>query len=195
MVDCPTSAELEEFLIDRLPAETDNRVSAHLENCPACQHVLEGLTSGAVDGRGQSRMSAVESSPRESGGRAPSALPTRIGQYTVLRELGHGGMGVVYLAEQAKLKRLVALKVIRHGINATAEEVARFCAEAEVVARLQHPNIVQIHEVGADDGVHYLALEYVDGGSLDRRLAGTPREPRSAAQLLETLARAVHHAH
>ncbi len=104
-------------------------------------------------------------------------------------------MGVVYLAEQAALKRLVALKVIRHGVNATPEEVARFRAEAEAVARLQHPNIVQIHEVGDQDGVYYLALEYVDGGSLDRQLAGTPREPRAAARLIETLARAVHHAH
>ena len=122
-------------------------------------------------------------------------MPSRIGQYTVIRELGHGGMGVVYLAEQAGLKRLVALKVIRHGVNATADEVARFRAEAEAVARLQHPNIVQIHEVGGQDGVYYLALEYVEGGSLDRRLAATPQEPRAAAQLVETLARAVHHAH
>ena len=104
-------------------------------------------------------------------------------------------MGVVYLAEQAALKRLVALKVIRHGVNATRGEVARFLAEAEAVARLQHPNIVQIHEVGEQDGVYYLVLEYVDGGSLDRQLAGTPREPRSTAGMIETLARAVHHAH
>ena len=104
-------------------------------------------------------------------------------------------MGVVYLAEQAALKRLVALKVIRHGVNATRAEIARFLAEAEAVARLQHPNIVQIHEVGEQDGVYYLVLEYVDGGSLDRQLAGTPWEPRSTAAMIETLARAVHHAH
>ena len=63
------------------------------------------------------------------------------------------------------------------------------------MARLQHPNIVQIHEVGGQDGVYYLALEYVDGVSLDRRLAGTPQDPRAAARLIETLARAIHHAH
>ena len=68
-------------------------------------------------------------------------------------------MGVVYLAEQASLRRLVALKVIRHGINASQEELARFGAEAEAVARLQHPNIVQIHEVGGQDGVNYLGLQ------------------------------------
>src|SRR5262249_60189948 len=93
------------------------------------------------------------------------------------------------------LERAVALKVIRHGVNATLEEVARFRAEAEAVARLQHPNIVHIHEVGSQDGLYYLALEYVNGGSLDRQLAGTPQEPRASAQLVETLARAVHHAH
>ena len=113
----------------------------------------------------------------------------------MIRVLGQGGMGVVYLAEQAALKRLVALKVIRHGVNATAAEIARFLAEAEAVARLQHPNIVQIHEVGEQDGVYYLVLEYVDGGSLDRQLAGTPQEPRATAGMIETLARAVHHAH
>ncbi len=113
----------------------------------------------------------------------------------MIRVLGQGGMGVVYLAEQAALKRLVALKVIRHGVNATSGEIARFLAEAEAVARLQHPNIVQIHEVGEQDGVYYLVLEYVDGGSLDRQLAGTPRDPRSTAGMIETLARAVHHAH
>jgi serine/threonine protein kinase len=89
----------------------------------------------------------------------------------------------------------VALKIIRHGINATPEEVARFRDEAEAVARLQHPNIVQIHEVGDQDGVHYLALEYVDGGGLDRWIAGTPQDPWAAARLVETLARAVEHAH
>jgi serine/threonine protein kinase len=104
-------------------------------------------------------------------------------------------MGVVYLAEQAGLKHPVALKVIRHGVHASAEEVARFCAEAVAVARLQHPNIVQIHEVGSQAGVYYLALEYVAGGNFDRQLAGTPQELRSAARLAETLARAVHHAH
>ncbi len=133
--------------------------------------------------------------PADADGKRLYRLPSRVGQYTVIRELGHGGMGVVYLAEQANLKRLVALKVVRHGVNATAEEVTRFCVEAEAVARLQHPNIVQIHEVGGEEGVYYLALEYVSGGSLDRQLAGAPQDPRAAARLTEKLARAIHHAH
>jgi serine/threonine protein kinase len=187
MGDCPGRPELEEFLIDRLPSDSERRVLAHLEGCPACQQVLEHLTAGPV---GDPRRT-----PAEADGKGPRPLPTRIGQYTVIRELGHGGMGVVYLAEQAGLRRPVALKVIRHGISATDEEVARFRDEAEAVALLQHPNVVQIHEVGGQDGVYYLALEYVDGGSLDRRLAGTPQDPTAAAQIVETLARAIHHAH
>jgi serine/threonine protein kinase/Tfp pilus assembly protein PilF len=115
--------------------------------------------------------------------------------YEVLRELGHGGMGVVYQAWHNSLSRMVALKMIRSGSHAGAEELARFRTEAEAVARLQHPNIVQIYEVGEHDGRPFLALEYVDGGSLDRRLNGTPQTPPDAARLVETLAHTVHHAH
>jgi WD40 repeat protein len=185
MADCPSSAELEEYLRDRLPAERDSLVLTHLESCCACQQVLESLTTDVI----------IVSKQLRAGAEQPGPLPRRLGQYTLLRELGQGAMGVVYLAEQANLKRPVAVKVIRHGVNATAEEVARFCAEAEAVAHLQHANIVQIHEVGSQEGVYYLALEYVNGGNLDRLLAGTPQEPQAAAQLTETLARAVHHAH
>ncbi len=189
---CPSRPELEEFLTDCLPAESENRVLTHLESCSECQQILELLTAGPVGDLGR-RQTVASTADLE--GNVRGHLPSRIGQYTVIRELAHGGMGVVYLAEQANLKRLVALKVIRHGINATLEEVARFRDEAEAVARLQHPNIVQIHEVGGQDGVHYLALEYVEGGSLDQRIAGTSQDPWAAARLIATLARAVEHAH
>jgi serine/threonine protein kinase len=104
-------------------------------------------------------------------------------------------MGVVYQARQLALNRLVALKVILAGAYAGAEELARFKTEAEAVARLQHPNIVQIHEVGEHAGRPYFALEYAGGGSLAAQLAGTPLPARQSAQLLETLARAVQAAH
>jgi WD40 repeat protein/serine/threonine protein kinase len=112
--------------------------------------------------------------------------------YEVLRELGHGGMGVVYLARQVGLNRLVALKMLR---AAGPEQRARFRAEAEAVAALQHPNVVQVHEVGEAGGCPYLALEYVAGGTLADRLAGKPWEPRAAAELIRTLAAAIHYAH
>jgi WD40 repeat protein len=126
----------------------------------------------------------------DSGPRYP-AVPG----YEVVKELGRGGMGVVYLARQTSLGRLVALKMIRAGAGADPEEMERFRFEAEAVARLQHPNVVQVHEVGAHGGLPYFSLEYVEGGSLAQRLAGTPMEARAAAELVEVLARAVGAAH
>jgi eukaryotic-like serine/threonine-protein kinase len=118
-----------------------------------------------------------------------------IGDYELLEELGRGGMGVVYKARQSKLNRLVALKMILAGEYAVVKELARFRSEGHAVARLQHPNIVQIFEVGEHDGHPYFSLEFVDGGSLAQKLDGTPLPPRPAAKLVETLARAMHAAH
>ncbi|MBN9523956.1 serine/threonine protein kinase [bacterium] len=115
--------------------------------------------------------------------------------YEAVREIGRGGGGVVYLARQASLGRLVALKVLRADSAADPEVRRRFRAEAEAVARVRHPNIVQIHEIGEAGGQPYLALEYVPGGTLADRLAGAPLPPAEAAGLVELLARAVHSAH
>jgi serine/threonine-protein kinase len=115
--------------------------------------------------------------------------------YEVLGELGRGGMGVVYKARQIKLNRVVALKMILAGSHASAQERLRFKAEAEAAARLSHPNIVQVYEVGEHDGLSYLALEYVPGESLARRVDGTPLPPRLAVELVATLARAMEAAH
>jgi serine/threonine protein kinase len=125
---------------------------------------------------------------------ATPALPAVPG-YEVQEELGRGGMGVVYKALQTKLNRTVALKMILAGSHAGAEELSRFKSEAQTMARLQHPNIVQVYEVGEHDGLPFLALELVEGGSLAHRLAGTPRPPREVAALVKTLASAVQHAH
>jgi hypothetical protein len=115
--------------------------------------------------------------------------------YEILEELGRGGMGVVYQAWQERLQRLVALKMLLGGTLAGPEERARFRTEAEAVARLEHPHIVHIHEMGEQAGQPYFALEYVDGQSLGRKMAGTPLAARAAAELVETLARAIHYAH
>jgi WD40 repeat protein len=111
--------------------------------------------------------------------------------YEILGVLGWGGMGVVYKARQLARDRLVALKMIRAGGQATAAELARVRAEAAAVARLPHANVVQIHEVGLHEGVPFLALEYVPGGNLASHIAGTPQSGRRAAELVETLARAL----
>jgi WD40 repeat protein/serine/threonine protein kinase/Flp pilus assembly protein TadD len=134
--------------------------------------------------------------PRTSPRPAPaSPLLPQVPGYEVLCELGRGGMGVVYQARQQGLNRLVALKMILAGGHADAAELARFRIEAEAIARLQHPNVVQIHEVGEHEGRPFFALEYVAGGSLAKRLGGTPLPAEEAARLVEALARAVHVAH
>lgn len=120
--------------------------------------------------------------------------PSVIG-YEILGELGRGGMGVVYKARQEGLNRVVALKMVLAAEHASVEGLARFRIEAEAVARLQHPNIVQIHEVGAQDGRPFFSLEFVDGGSLEDKLKGGPQAPRQAALLIEQLARAMQYAH
>ena len=128
---------------------------------------------------------------------ADSKIPgtVRVPGYDILGVLGHGGMGVVYQARHLVLNRLVALKMILSGSHASGKELARFRDEAAAVARLQHPNLVQIYDVGEHEGRPYLALEYVDGGSLDRLLRTRHLEPNEAARLTETLARAVHAVH
>jgi WD40 repeat protein len=115
--------------------------------------------------------------------------------YGLLRELGRGAMGVVYLARQLKVGRLVALKMLVYGGHATAKELSRFRTEAEALGRLQHPNIVQIYEVGEHGGLPFFSLEYCAGGDLDGQLDGTPWPPAKAARLVETLAKAIHAAH
>jgi WD40 repeat protein len=104
-------------------------------------------------------------------------------------------MGVVYQAWQTRLGRMTALKMVLAGAYAGPEQLARFSTEAEAVARLHHPNIVQIYDVGEHDGRPYLVLEHVEGGNLQSKLAGTSLGARQAAELIETLARAVHYAH
>ena len=125
---------------------------------------------------------------------APTVVPAVPG-YEILGELGRGGMGVVYKARQLRLNRIVALKMILAGDHASPESALRFLAEAESIARLHHPHIVQIFAFGDCDGRPYFEMEYVAGGSLADRLGGTPWPLRDAARLVETLARAIHEAH
>jgi serine/threonine protein kinase len=131
---------------------------------------------------------------RRLAGVAAEDLPAIPG-YEILGEVGRGGMGVVYKARQVGLNRLAAIKMILAGDYASAEERARFRREAEAVGRLQHPHIVPIYEVGEQAGRPYLAMEYIDGGTLAQKLAGTPLPARPAARLAEALARAMHYAH
>src|SRR5262245_25549629 len=137
--------------------------------CPVC-----GAT--VVQDRTQPVASGAVSTPPGSITEPHAATPARavppiaaVPGYEVLGVLGQGGMGVVYKARQVKLKRLVALKMIIAGAHASPQELARFRAEAEAVARLQHPNIVQIYEVGEQNGLPFFSLEFVDGGCLRQK--------------------------
>jgi len=131
----------------------------------------------------------------EAGSESEPAAYPNIPGYEVLDVLGWGGMGVVYRAWQQGLNRLVALKIVHAGALASPQVLARFRVEAEAVARLQHPNIVQIHEVGQHACCPFLVLELVEGHSLAQWIAGTPQPARRAAEVVETLARAIHSAH
>jgi len=132
---------------------------------------------------------SVDVRPREEAG------SPEIPGYRILDVLGRGGMGVVYRAVQLKADRVVALKMLRAGADAVSAEADRFRTEAQAIARLHHPGIVQVYEVGEHHGVAFIALEYVGGGSLAERLRQAALPPAVAAALVGDLAAAVRHAH
>jgi serine/threonine-protein kinase len=201
--------DLQSFLLGRLPERVSQTVSIHLETCPECQAVAERLdprTDPLVRAlrRAAHPAAANETSPSQVGTADtatskshafPEILPERIGTYEILEVAGRGGMSVVYKARQAHPERIVALKMILAGVHGGIERQVRFLSEADAIARLQHPHIVQIYEVGQHEGLPFFSLEFVSGGSLADRLNGTPQPPRQAAALVKTLAEAIHHAH
>jgi eukaryotic-like serine/threonine-protein kinase len=210
-LDCLTATDLRAFQLGEVPDRVAALISGHLDTCPACAALAEQLDTvvdpcivrlrGAV---GQAVKSASASSPSATASGTGSSqvsaasaagFPRFFGEYEVLGELGRGGMSVVYLARQKHPARTVALKLILAGAHAGAERRARLLAEADATGRLQHPNIVQIYEVGERDDQLFLSLEYVDGGSLARQLDGKPQDPAASAALVQKMARAVQYAH
>jgi WD40 repeat protein/serine/threonine protein kinase len=197
-------------------------VSAHLAECPDCCRRIDQLADddpllALVQQSDASREKALVSpAQRRSAVRAlrqshdaksatrkrdaeavPVILPApkQVGDYDILAEVGRGGMGVVYKARHRGLNRLAALKMVLAGEFASPTQQLRFRLEAELAARVQHPNIVQVYEIGSYEGRPFLALEWVEGGSLANRLDGKPWSPSEAAALIETLARAIDVAH
>lgn len=122
-------------------------------------------------------------------------LPCRIGDYELQEELGRGGMGVVYKALHVSLNRIVALKMLLRGRFASADDQARFRAEAEAIAQLDHPNIVPVYQVGQLEGHVYFSMKYVQGRTLQQLLSDGPLDPDEAARILSLVARAVDFAH
>jgi tetratricopeptide (TPR) repeat protein len=185
-------AEGQDLVAEELCRDCPEQASAIARRLDALRAVYRVLDT---DTAAQANAEAATLAPGQAAAPASASPAVRVPGYEILDELGRGGMGVVYKARQAALDRLVALKMVLSGSHAGAEELIRFRREAEAVARLQHPHIVQIHEVSEFDGKPYFSLEFVEGGSLDKQLNGTPLHPSKAAGLVETLAGAVDYAH
>ncbi len=166
---CPELEDLERHVAGDLPEDTRDRVSAHVASCRVCsKHTKE--ISDNLDA-----LSGMQEALRGEEPAAEMEPPERIGPFAIVREIARGGMGVVYLAEQDRPHRRVALKVLRPGAT-SPDTLRRFELEAEVLARLRHPGIATIYEAGvttlsssaAGDRVPYIAMEYVHGERLDR---------------------------
>jgi len=127
--------------------------------------------------------------------KAAFELPHSFGDYELLEEIGRGGMGIVYRARQVSLNREVAVKMILRGPLASPADRDRFNAEAEAAARLAHPGVVPVYEVGENDGHPYFSMKYVPGHTLSQRLTQGPLPPRDAAQIMAAVARAIQFAH
>src|SRR5262245_20408035 len=161
------------------------------ELCRDCPELLDEL-SRLVRALARMREALGTTAPEDPG---PAGGVPSVPGYEILGELGRGGMGVVYKARHLALGRVVALKMVLAGAHAGADRRRRFRAEAEAVARLAHPHVVQVYEVGEHDGCPYLSLEYVEGGSLQQLLFQSRPAPAESAALVEQLARAVDYAH
>src|SRR5229473_2810503 len=171
------------------------------EVCSSCPELLpEVRARWRAVCRVRAELDALFPAPAVRGGGAPALLPAsaslpQVPGYNVEAELGHGGVGVVYRAWHLRLHRRVALKMLLAGAHAEPAERERFLREAEAIAGLRHPNIVQVYEVGDVDGRPYFTMEFVEGGNLAQKLAGTPLPVGQTVALLATLADAVQVAH
>jgi WD40 repeat protein len=210
---CPPVDHFERLLADELNSTEEEALDRHLRQCATCRQTLELLTAPPAESGAPALTGQAASEPHAefidrlkadlvaAAHTRPDALAAeirplpRLPDYEIQGLLGHGGMGVVYRAQQISLNRTVALKMILGGAFATAKSQARFRAEAAAIARLQHPNIVQIYEIGEAEGLPYFSQEYVEGGTLAAHLDGAPLPPPRAAGLCELLARAVQFAH
>jgi serine/threonine protein kinase len=201
----PASAPLEAALLQLVAAEIRLRqrlgepanVEEYIQRFPEYRSYLRGFLAQPTGGDALGQASvpcagSVGASQRVAA--SDSAFP-HLADYEIVRELGRGGMGVVYLARQVKLNRWVAVKTIRHGPLNEAATRARFRREAELIASWRHPNIVQIYDLLEYEEDSHLVLEYVEGISLAAQLRDATLAPFEAARLVETLARTMQAAH
>jgi tRNA A-37 threonylcarbamoyl transferase component Bud32 len=207
---CPSTMSLRKFLNEELTRAGGERVHQHIDSCSACQQALQrlmGSLPGPFDALAPLNGDRSVGEDTVVSFDATQAIPKRLlhGEktesaekvpgYELLGELGRGGMGVVYKARQLRPDRIVALKMLLAGRHAAPLEQTRFLLEAQAVARLQHPHIVPLHEVGQHGELPYLTLEFVSGGNLANLLKGGTLAPDDAARLVEQVARGMHYAH
>ena len=176
------------------------------ELCQDCPDLLPDLQArlralGALDAVLANETNACSVTIAKNGESVSDNLVVRVGSqpvipgYEIIRELGRGGMGVVYEARQERLNRLVAVKVLLGGRYATAKSQERFKAEVDAIGRMQHPNLIQVFDVGEYDGRMYYSMEYLAGGNLEDRIGNVPLPARKAAELLVILADAIEAVH
>ncbi len=162
-----------------------------------CQRCGDPLAGAELSGNCPRCLTALLLSPEPADAAEPSPIPVirRLGDYELLEEVARGGMGVVFRARQVSLDRTVAVKVLRDAWLATPVQVKRFRAEAANAAKLKHPNIVAVHEVGEQGGQHYFAMDLIKGTNLAELTRDGPLPPQRAAELTRKVAEAVQHAH
>ena len=212
MTACPTPDLLGRLLEDTGNSAERTAIERHVEDCGRCQKLLERLTADSLlDAAGSGPraggpprgglldLPGIPGNPLRHEGEpdAPPAEPTPEAPpgYELVEQIGRGGMGIVFKARQVRLGRVVALKTIRSGDLDSATRRIRFRTEAEAIAAIQHPNIIQVHEILEVGDRLWLSLEFCGGGSLATRLAAGPLAAPAATLLAETLARAAHAAH
>ena len=224
MVKCPPNYSLENFLNDALTESEREAFAVHIEGCPQCQESLRSITqqmplsirphllsalseSNHAPGCGDEKLeflkelaqnlSAGQADPFrvEKSNSTENKYPPNLDNYEILEELGRGAVGVVYRARHRELDRLVAIKMVSSQLELSRSAQQRFRQEAQAIARLRHPNIVQVYEIGQHNGCPYFSLELVEGDNLARWLGGIPRRALEAAHIIEVLSRAIDYAH
>ena len=184
-------ADLLESLLERAAAGEPIDIEHEARNVPELAEELEQLWAMVHVAAEFSKLAGDDLDPP-----APlQAMPESIGEYQLLEELGRGGMGVVYRAHQASLDRDVAVKMILRGDWASEIDLARFHSEAESAARLEHPNIVPIYEVGQHEGLPYFSMRLIEGVTFSDKMADGPLDSRQAAELMLPVCRAIDAAH
>jgi serine/threonine protein kinase/Tfp pilus assembly protein PilF len=163
--------------------------------CGACLASTVGWEGVCVHCLLLSALDQENVDPSTTSQNSDDELPIEFGDYELLEEIGRGGQGVVYRAHQTSLNRTVALKVISLGQWASKAHLKRFRREAEAVARLEHPGIVPIHEVGERDGSCYFSMQFIEGGQLEEVVRDAPISIQQSAELVTNVARIVHYAH